>query len=528
MKKYNVVIIDDEYLIIEGLKMLIDWEELGCEIIGSAADGDQGLELIRQVKPDIVITDIRMPNTTGIEMIRNALSICNCKFIVLSGYSDFSYAKQCMSLGVQEYLLKPIEEDLLIQSLKKTIQQINAEQDHVHEVEQLTMQNSLLQELSTDYFLRDLINTYFDTLTDFILTLNNYEIDFPTGLNYACTIWEFPAAVAVHPDLRMTLSNAFQLEFPKRYLLFSYSENCFMCILSFNDPVTMEELSSKIVRVKNEFSSHIATTAVVGIGNIYDDPLKIHLSAKQAQYALSFQIVRGNDSVNLYSRNLKNAHFIMTIPQELLENFRLSIQNLNFASISQALKKIYNYINELSNMPILGVQINSLNLILICIQQLNEMDTPGELIKFEDMHCFNEIASLGSLEAIEKYVENIIYNLINTVNQTSVKKTASIIPQIENYLHEHIYEDISLVSIARIFYISPIYLSQLFKKETGYLYIDYLTDLKMNAAKRLLLTTNMMIYEISSKLGYKDSKYFSHLFEKKLGCKPSAYRKQNV
>ena len=75
------------------------------------------------------------------------------------------------------------------------------------------------------------------------------------------------------------------------------------------------------------------------------------------------------------------------------------------------------------------------------------------------------------MTAIEKYVENIIYNLINTVNQTSVKKTASIIPQIENYLHEHIYEDISLVSIARIFYISPIYLSQLFKKETGYLYI---------------------------------------------------------
>lgn len=528
MSKYRVVIIDDEHLIIEGLKILIDWEEYDCEILGSATDGDAGLELIRQTMPDIVITDIRMPNTTGIEMIRSALSVCNCKFIVLSGYSDFNYARQCMSLGVQEYLLKPVEEELLIQAILKIQSVFQEEENRNLVLAQLEVKNEQLLALSKDYFLRDFMNTYFDTLPDFLSTLSNYEINFPTGEAYACSVLEFPDHKGSILDLRGPLAQVFQEFFPEKYLLFSYNDTSFMNVLAFDRTISKETLADKLAAVKNKLQESGFCTTNIGIGNIYHDLLKIHISAKQAQYALSFQIVRGGNSINPFSSNLKNAHFILSVPNELWENFNTSVMDLNFTSISKTVESIFDYMRELKDMPILGVQINSLNLILTCLQQLNELDTPGELIRYEDMDCFNQIATLTSVDSIAKYVENVIYNLINTVKNTNTKKTASIIPQVENYLHDHIFEDLSLISVAQLFYISPIYLSQLFKKETGQLYIDYLTNLKMNAAKKLLMTTDMMVYEVSDKLGYKDSKYFSRLFEKKLGCKPSEYRRNRV
>ena len=299
-----------------------------------------------------------------------------------------------------------------------------------------------------------------------------------------------------------------------------------MSILAFDRRIRKEELSEKLAAVKTQLQAYGSYTTNIGIGNIYNDLLKIHMSAKQAQYALAFQIVRGDNSINPFSSNLKNAHFTLAVPEELWDAFSSGVRSLNFANISKAIGKIYGYMQELKDMPVLGIQINSLNLILTCLQQLNELDTPVNPVRYEEMNCFNQIATLDSIDAIKKYVENVIYNLINMIKDTSFKKSAGMIPPVENYLHDHIYEDLSLISVAQQFYLSPIYLSQLFKKETGQSYIDYLTNLKMNAAKKLLLTTDMMVYEISNKLGYKDSKYFSRLFEKKLGCKPSEYRKR--
>ena len=108
MKTYRVILVDDEPIILQGLQILINWASYGFEIVGCASDGAEGLHLIQTLSPDLVISDIQMPNMSGVEMISQAHDIYRCKYIVLSGYSDFSYAQQCISYGVQEYLLKPV------------------------------------------------------------------------------------------------------------------------------------------------------------------------------------------------------------------------------------------------------------------------------------------------------------------------------------------------------------------------------------------------------------------------------------
>lgn len=251
----------------------------------------------------------------------------------------------------------------------------------------------------------------------------------------------------------------------------------------------------------------------------------IYISCKQALQALSFKIIRGNNSINLFSKTLHNAHFIISIPDELWENYSESIRKMDFQYIMAAIAKIYNYITHFCNMPFMGIQINSFNMILTCIQQLSDIDSAYHNIDYNKMDCFNQISKIAILDEMQKYVTNIIYNLITVSQNVDIKKTPSIISQIENYLNGHVKDDLSLVTVSQLFYLSPIYLSQLFKKETGELYINYITNLKMNEAKKLLLSTDLLVYEISEKLGYRDNKYFSKLFEKKVGVKPTDFRK---
>jgi two-component system response regulator YesN len=131
---FKIVVVEDESLVRKGLVMTTPWETLDCQVVGEAVNGDEGLRLIKKIKPDLVITDIRMPVMDGIEMIRTLKEEADCEFLVISGYSEFEYAKQAVKLGVKDYLLKPIDDEELQEAIfritahikeKKRIQKIN-------------------------------------------------------------------------------------------------------------------------------------------------------------------------------------------------------------------------------------------------------------------------------------------------------------------------------------------------------------------------------------------------------------------
>ena len=129
MNYYKIILIDDEPLIIEGLKIIIEWEKYNCKIIDTATDGLIGMKKITEQNPDIVISDIRMPNCSGIDMIKKVSQTINCEFIILSGYSDFCYAKECIALGVHQYILKPVDEEELKNAILSIIKKIEEEKE---------------------------------------------------------------------------------------------------------------------------------------------------------------------------------------------------------------------------------------------------------------------------------------------------------------------------------------------------------------------------------------------------------------
>ena len=127
----KVVIVEDEELIRQGMKLTMEWEKFDCRVIGEAADGEEGMEIIERLKPDIVFTDIRMPKMSGLSMVEQIKDSTNAKFIILSGYDEFNYAKKAINLGASGYLLKPIDDDEFEEVLKNTVEKIKAEKQNV-------------------------------------------------------------------------------------------------------------------------------------------------------------------------------------------------------------------------------------------------------------------------------------------------------------------------------------------------------------------------------------------------------------
>lgn len=526
MEPYKVILIDDEPIITEGLQILIEWEDYNCEIIATACDGEEGLSLITSLKPDIVICDIRMPNCSGIEMITRSLALCPCRFIVLSGHSDFSYAKQCMSLGVTEYLLKPVVEQELIQALTKVQQLIQKDQETENVLTQLEDASQQLSALALDDILRDIMNSYFDTNNDFMNALMNYDISFPSDHIYTAAAISF-ASSQKQTHIRQLLSEKL-CGISDHFLLYYQGNNTYMGVFSLPAKSAGQNFHESVCTLHQSLVRELSEEINIGIGKAYTEMYHLPFSCKQAVFALSYKMIRGTNSVNPFENTLENAHFILSIPDELFNAYRISLLQSKFASISGAIHKIFTYMTDISAMSLLGIQINSLNLVMTCIQHLTDNETAFPSVSFENMDCLSQISSIQSAKEMEKYVENLVYNLINICRETQISKPGELVSQVENYINSHYLEDLSLMIIAQMFYVSPIYLSQIFKKQTGTLFIDYVTQVKINAAKNLLMTTDLKVYEIAERLHYKDHKYFSKLFEKKTGKKPSEFRKGYV
>lgn len=522
MPQYKVLLIDDEPIITEGLQILIDWESLDLQIVGSASDGLLGLKMIKDLQPDIVISDICMPNCTGIDMISQARQCCPCHFIILSGYSDFSYAKQCMSFGVQEYLLKPVEETELLHALENIKKRIDLQKQSDKALSQLDDVSQQLSTLTSDDMLRDLMSSYFESDEDFHIALSNYDFDFHPGSFYLAAAFQYENCVnnyAIRTDLNTVLET---VSIP--FLLFYQGDNTFISIFSIPTECSLSALTASFPALHTSLNKTTGKEFCIGISNSCSNAYQISFACKQALCALSCKIIRGFNSVNRFDSTLKNAHFIQTIPDALWDAYRKSLLQPNFASITNAIQKIFQYMTEFTDMPLFGIQINTLNLIMTCIQYLSDMPA-ASTDSSEDMDYLQQISSFQSAEELEKYAENIIYSLINKGRDERLAKPSDLITKVENYITSNYFEDLSLITVAQMFYISPIYLSQTFKKQTGQLYLDFVTQVKINAAKKLLLTTDLMVYEIAERLNYKDTKYFSKLFEKKTGLKPSEFRK---
>ncbi len=526
MKKLNILIVDDEPRTRTLLRECIDWQSYGLNIQNEASGAFEAMDIIRDNTPDIMFVDINMPFMNGLELSKRVLtSYPFIKIVILTGYGEFSYAKESVSLGVFEFLEKPIQPEIIKSTANKLYTAITEERTFRAEYSTFKKQIIEQKNLYREKFLNGLLSNTPDNIlrsqfesVDLILTNSHFQV----------AVIEIAENINVPPEEMFLKKIGIQTQTDEYFTnmegLYIFRDNMERTtILSNNIDIN---LPTKLEPLLNSLKQTLDITLVIGIGNEYRTDEGIKNSYTEACKSLSYCAIIGWDTVIWYGE-------IENSSSELWPGISENADSLIFAIKSGMNDKSYQIINDIFNISppknrdvlsvIRGI---SAGVMAIFLQIMAETDITDESIFLEDEHPFQMIFSYTTLDELKKYLLNINRRIHSSLNSKSLNKKQDLINQIQDYMSQNLTElELSQGSVAEKFTMNPSYLSRFFKKKTGQTFVEYLTELRINKSKLYLKSSNLKAYEIANKIGIQDPQYFSVLFKKNTGFSISEYRK---
>lgn len=534
----KVFLVEDEIVMREGIKNNIPWAEEGFEFVGEASDGELAYPMIVSEKPDILITDIKMPFMDGLELSRMVRKeFPNMKIIILSGYNEFDYAKQAIHIGVTDYLLKPISSLKLIEAVKKVSEIICKENEEKKLLEQYKkeMEENLVHKKQRFFY--ELIKGKM-TLAKVIEKGNSLGIDLVAG---AYNILLLKVKLKENPfeyskGLMETLNQINEFIKNSQDVIKFECENELMAIIIKAENMEklnflIEDYSRKLIDVLNQTDD---IEYFGGIGKNVTRLGELQESYNEANKAYSARyFTKTNQIVNSLELTRLN-----TFQQnDVIDMQAIDSTKLNKAFVEKFLKNgtkgeidhfISDYFSSIGNANIKSMLFRQYIImdIYFCVTGFLETMGYSKDKIVEEFGTFTKIDEIIiSVEKSEVYVKKLFNKAITLRDGTSMKKYEDIIKLACEYIQENYHkEDISLNTVAASVNISPTYFSAIFSQETGKTFIEYLTLTRMNKAKELLMCSNKKTTEIGYEVGYKDSHYFSYIFKKTQQCTPKEYR----
>lgn len=478
MIMYSVLLIDDEPWVMEDLKFLVDFKSLGFEIVAEAFDADSARKAISEFSPNLVISDIRMPGLSGIQLLEEyPLETRTFKTVFVTAYGNFEYAKHALELGAVGYLLKPVETE----ELKKTLQKIKVALDiekgvteQIHHYEKAKILYTLLDSFnSKDNILERLQNIGIkDHTRKYVLVLAEAN-EFVSDEYIDMSKWDIVSFALSH----------------RRSLLFIQSKNGNLNSVGYKNLISHLQKVSEKEDVK------------FGVSNIMPDITKFRSAFNQAECALDTIFINGK-SVNSYYDGDQNIDEIIRFILEL----RATDKNTIFL------------FEKLSEMLIeKNINIDNLNSITSCL--VKHLGIDAEEVEINAKELINQFSDVKS------YFTYLCQYISGSYKPNGKTSSRYVIREITDYIEHNYNEKLMINDLAQKFFLNPSYLSGLFKEETGKPFTAYLVECRLNKAVELLENTDLSSSEISVQVGYEDYFHFSKLFKKHIGISPSNYRK---
>lgn len=527
---YKLMIVDDEPEIRAHIKSMIQWEKLNLLLVGEAGDSDSAQESFFLLRPQIVIMDICLTGMDGISLTQEfLLQDPTIKVIIISSYQDFSYAKKALSIGVYNYLTKPIVAEELNDSLQRALDELAAkrlENQRAFAARQVVERNRVLLQ---QWMIEEVINgELMDTpeQIDQQFTLLNMDLrDKKSAV----------AVISVRSEDNAVHDNGFQLAMVKQcvdtklgnkgYEVFSYfdEEKNIKCLVNRKDDLTNEELERDFLGIYSEINDMLGLDIRVGIGLFADDIGTIKLSAKQAVLALQNANNMSGESVVSYL-NLKSIQ--PGVNDQHILNYKKILITLCDCIRNRKHEELHNLVSQIMDQlktenDRRGFAIDLLSGVSkICVEAGID---PWKLIDYPVV-----VKQLFSSESIEDF-GNVLLSLCDKVNlslrQKNFDANSYLVRKAKTYIDENYSDkDLSLEQVSEYVGLSKAYFCSLFHKVEGVTFKTYLMDTRIQQAKNMLASTDKKIYEISCDVGCSDSAYFNRLFKRVTGLTPLQYR----
>ena len=541
----KIFLAEDEVVVRETIKRMIPWEELGFELVGEAADGEMALPLLLRQQPDLLITDIKMPFMDGLTLARLAKKeIPGLKVVILSGYDDFNYAKQAIGIGVEDYLLKPITKNALIERLSEIRSRYEHEKTQKEYYEKFQREMQAYEKNSSRDFFEALVGGSMDMMEVYkraeklgldivaeaynvlIFTMNCDE-DF-SGQRDEYSSWEAESLellenfFAGHSSAMLFRSNIFSYGVLLKGQRETIEENTRACVDEIRKILSRQDgrrewflaVGQSVDRLSQIQKSYHTASRAFSQRYLYDENILYYDEMETMEHPGGQAETEDNAYLQKVDVNALNPailqKFLSNGLQEETENF---VKDYFYAIGQEPMESLV-----FRNYVILNVRFSVISFIKGLGCDTNEMESADT----EEV-----LAESGkNMESAIAYAKKMISQAIEIRDQNSGNKNRSILKTAVDFIDSHYMdEEISLNTVANVANVSSNHFSALFSQNMGQTFIEYLTTLRMNKAKELLRCTGMRSSEIAGEIGYKDAHYFSYLFKKTQGMTPSDYRK---
>jgi two-component system response regulator YesN len=521
---YKVFLVEDEIVTREGIRDNVDWKSAGFEFCGEAPDGEIALPLIEATQPDLLITDIKMPFMDGLQLCKILREHMPwIKIIILSGHDEFHYAQTAIQLGVTEYLLKPVSVSDLHKVLLRAVEALDRERlerDNLKHLRQQVDDNLAL--LREKFLLRLVLGGYssaeaIDQSGQFGLNLiaNNYlviliqiELPDPTGTS----------AYKHYQRVERIISNLVGSN-RGAFLMQKDMEELLLLVKGDSSEELDQEAAFLVELIRKETNAHTPCTLKIGRGSPVRRLGDIHHSFAEALASLNGpldgELIQASDAGagSIGQIKLDQAafeHYLKSgVAQDFEKFFATQLLPISHAATRSPLVKHYLFID----------------ILLTTAQMIRDLGGQVDQVLPETNQIEKVLGGIKTVEEIREEIRRIVLRLLAFRDGRTEKQQAMVTHQAVTFITKNFSDpDLSLNQVAASVNLSPSHFSVVFSQEMGETYRDYLTRVRIEHAKELLRTTNLLCAEVAYQSGYNDPHYFSYIFKKNTGMSPQQFR----
>ena len=523
----KVLLADDEPFILQGLKVLIDWDSLGCKITSMVSNGKEAYEYIKNNQVDLLITDIKMPEMNGIELLKELrdTGYKDLEVIILSGYKDFEYAMKGMEYGCAGYVLKPVEKDEITTLIKKVAQKKN-------EILQETLQKESMEKAFLD---RNIIAVLFGKYDEKNVQYVKDHMRISDTIRFAGIEFISPGTAEefdeteirqIHRDLHKLCGELLQEDANHVVFDTSADQNSHEIGLILCDYMYKEKKASEeefLLYLRDEISSKFKLPIRILAGKQVKGIENLSKSYSTVRILKSFEGFRPKKDIYFYEDEVQVNHGGGVLCKQYIDDLIRAIELDSHKDINYSVSELFKEMRRLgitSETIKLNMDYLLFGLIHLATSQDDQVNQE-EILQYISESSFQEGVLRGSSEHLSAFaIEYAEY-----LTQLRKNVSGSLLDDIEEEIKKNYMNNISLRELSKKFYINSSYLGQIFKKKYDMSFKDYLTVYRINEAALLLVGTDEKITKIAEMVGYKDNDYFVRKFIEIKGCTPSKYRK---
>ena len=539
----RVLVVDDEEYIRRGIANKIKKNIPYVTEVYECGDAHAAMQILEETKPQVIVTDIRMPEVDGLSFIEKATKIDpNIKFIIVSGYQEFEYARKAIALQVEGYLLKPIENEQLINlfdNIKEKLSSKTKLQNYITNLKSQAkdgisfMQNKYLVDL---IYCKEPLHAH-----NIINILESLDIHFDQPYYSVIVI----KLMHIHPELgfgdykdidtiKFVIKNItkeiISLKGMKAVVFEDLHTEGTMCAVINHNAFGNHDVAKKkecYNHISDNLHELVGLDVRIGSGGDYKEVENIEKAYQEAYTAallLSEEMQRGVIDITEVKVENTIQFFLEDSKKMMLISY---IQSMDYEAANKIIDELFDTIRK-SKLSNENIKVLSLEIFMMLTKFVVEEAMSVDTI-FKQNICSEEyIMQYSSLNELRNAIQSSIKAICDYMIKVKRSDGETAIEEIKKYIEQYYYTEINLSQLANKYFINASYLSQLFKNKTGKRFSDYITNVRIEKAKELLLTTNLKAYQISEVIGYNNPRYFSEVFVKYQAVTPTQYRQSHI